>query len=129
VSDAVHDRRPREISNAELTLADIPSVSAGMSEILDFALTFNGYRNAGSFEACAEIARSKRHDTLSNLRTCLFFAQRAEHFTAHPVPLNPTPKQRAAHEVRVREREAHRLDELRQLIALIRDKVSRGELE
>lgn len=40
MSDAVHDRRPREISNAELTLADIPSVRAGMSEILDFALTF-----------------------------------------------------------------------------------------
>jgi hypothetical protein len=37
------------------------------------SLTFNGYNVWGSFETCAEIANAQRHDSLTNLRTCLFF--------------------------------------------------------
>jgi len=43
----------------------------------EFALTFDGYAFHGSFEKCAEIANAGRHDTLDDLRTCLFFEQRA----------------------------------------------------
>jgi hypothetical protein len=65
-----------EISDADLRLIDIPSSDAEWGEIGAFALTFNGYEYWGSFEKCAEIANAKRHDSLTDLRTCLFFEQR-----------------------------------------------------
>jgi hypothetical protein len=65
-----------EISDADLRLIDIPSSDAELGEIGAFALTFNGYEHWGSFEKCAEIANAKRHDSLTDLRTCLFFEQR-----------------------------------------------------
>jgi hypothetical protein len=34
----------REIPSAQLTLADIPTAEARRTEILDFALTFDGYQ-------------------------------------------------------------------------------------
>jgi hypothetical protein len=63
----------RDIANKDLTLADIPSVDAGWDELGEFALTFDGYRVWGSFEKCAEIANSRRQESLTDLRTCLFF--------------------------------------------------------
>ncbi len=64
------------ISNQDLTLESIPFPTATWDEIERFALTFDGYAAAGSFEACAEIANAQRRETLTDLRTCLFFEQR-----------------------------------------------------
>ena len=44
-----------------------------------FALTFDGYEHCRSFEACAEVANFRKHNTLSDLRTCLCFEQRRWH--------------------------------------------------
>ncbi len=75
----------RLISNAELTLDDLPKPGAGWGSVGEFALTFDGYAEYGSFEACAEIANAKRHDSLSDLRACLFFEQRRwRHFGEIP---------------------------------------------
>ena len=67
------------ISNQRLTLRHLPGPSADIDSLLRFALTFSGYDHCGSFEACAEIANAKKHDTLSDLRACLFFEQRRWH--------------------------------------------------
>ena len=74
-----------EISNAELTLDAVPQPDADMSRIGTFASTFNGYKHWGSFEKCAEIANAGRHDSLTHLRTCLFFEwRRWRHFGDEP---------------------------------------------
>ena len=50
-----------------------------------FALTFDAYEVLGSFEACGEIANARNSETLTNLRTCLFFEQRRwRHFGEEP---------------------------------------------
>ena len=58
-------------------LDQIPLETADWDEINGFAHTFDGYTESGSFERCAEIAHQRRHDTLTELRTCLFFEARA----------------------------------------------------
>lgn len=68
--------KPRQISNAQLKVAKMPPVDAEWADIDRFALTFDGYAYAGSIERCGEIANSRRHATLSDIRTCLFFEQR-----------------------------------------------------
>ena len=65
-----------EISNEDLQPADIPAPDADWNAIGVFALRFNGYETWGSFEKCAEIAEARSHETLTDLRTCLFFEQR-----------------------------------------------------
>lgn len=63
----------------------MPTPSADWPTIWAFALTFDGYKEHGSFEACAEIANEQRSDNLSDLRTCLFFKQRRwRHFGYDP---------------------------------------------
>lgn len=75
----------REIVNKDLTLSDIPSPDAGCGEFDEFALTFDGYSVWGSFGKCAEIANARRHESLTDLRTCLFFEQRRwRHFGEDP---------------------------------------------
>ena len=69
-----------KIPNRELTLNLVPSPDAKVADIERFALTLNGYGEAGSFEACAEIALAKRQKTLTELRITLFFNQRARRF-------------------------------------------------
>ena len=66
----------RLIQNADLTLSDIPVPDADINEIGCFALTFDGYEHWGAFEKCAEVANAERQNTLTDLRTCLFFEQR-----------------------------------------------------
>lgn len=66
-----------EIPSEDLALADIPGPEARWTEILDFALTFDGYEYWGSLERCAEVANARAHGTLDCLRTCLFFEQRS----------------------------------------------------
>jgi hypothetical protein len=76
---------PREIANSDLTANDIPAAGADWHTIGRFALTFNGYEHSGSFGRCAEIANRGAKvyeesrvlpDSLTGLRTCLFFEQR-----------------------------------------------------
>src|SRR5947207_1055429 len=77
--------RPQLISNENLSLADLPEPNADWSLISAFALTFNGYVVHGSFQKCAEIANGRHHETLTDLRTCLFFEQRRwRHFGDAP---------------------------------------------
>ena len=75
----------REIGNADLKIDDVPASDAGWSQIGRFALTFDGYERWGSFEKCAEIGNrwAKAYtdgqtlpDSLTDLRTCLFYEQR-----------------------------------------------------
>ncbi len=98
------------ISNQELELELIPTPSAEWEEIGRFALTFNGYEESGSFEECAHIANNRMTNTLSELRTCLFFEQRRWHH------FGDTP-------------DGDSMRYLRQLIDLIRDKVAGKQLE
>ena len=76
---------PREIANADLTEQDMPSPTAQWPQIGRFALTFDGYSYWGTFDKCAEISnrweeayaeRQALPDSLTDLRTCLFFEQR-----------------------------------------------------
>lgn len=70
---------PEEIANDALQLADIPAKSAPFEAVEQFGYTFNGYRQLGSFGACADIANESLHNTLMELRACLFFEQRRWH--------------------------------------------------
>ncbi len=75
----------KEISNEVLTLEDVPQDDAAPKEINLFALSFDGYKYWGSFAKCAEVAYSVWYKDLPNLtelRTALFFIQRANHHTA-----------------------------------------------
>jgi hypothetical protein len=75
----------RRIRNADLTLEEIPAAGAGTHTIKRFASTFDGYKHCGSFAECAEVANSARQDTLTDLRTCLFFEwRRWHHFGESP---------------------------------------------
>jgi hypothetical protein len=67
---------PAAIDNEHLRLADVPLDSASWKEIARFAHTFNAYEILGSVAACGAIANARRNDTLTDLRTCLFFEQR-----------------------------------------------------
>lgn len=77
-----------EVDNADLKQSDVPPSNAGWYEIGRFALTFNGYERWGSFEKCAEVANLATQtfresgslpESLTDLRTCLFFEQRRWH--------------------------------------------------
>jgi hypothetical protein len=75
----------RQIENAALTTGDVPSRDADWDTISQFALTFDGYGCWGSFDKCAEIANARSHESLTELRTCLFFEQRRwRHFGQGP---------------------------------------------
>ena len=94
-----------EIPDSQLTLAEIPGDSATWDQIASFARTFNAYTHWGSFEKCAEIANARRRETITELRTCLFFEQRRwNHFGCAP--------------------EADAMAYIRELIALIRSEVA-----
>lgn len=70
--------RIRRIANADLRLEDVPLARADWTAMMLFARTFDGYEYCGSFEAAATIANSRANNTLSELRTCLFFEQRRQ---------------------------------------------------
>jgi len=93
------------IPNNDLTLDMIPGTDSDWYDISMFALKFDGYKECGSTEACAAIANAGRNNTLTELRTCLFFEQRRwRHFGEDPDEAN--------------------MVYIRGLIAKIRDKVS-----
>lgn len=74
-----------EISNEDLSEADLPPPNADWGLICSFAHQYNGYEKCGSTEECAEIANSQLGGSLHNLRSCLFFeARRWRHFGEEP---------------------------------------------
>ena len=102
----------RCFSNLELQEKDLPDRSAPQDwpSIETFALTFNGYEHWGSFERCAEIARTENPETLTELRTKLFFIQRSWRHSDH------WPDDRD-------------METINELLNRIRDKVRNGERE
>lgn len=58
-----------------LRLSDVPMPDAPIDEINKFARTFNAYEAFG-FDGAAEIANERRQNTITEMRTCLFFEQR-----------------------------------------------------
>jgi len=77
-----------QIANVDLKSQDIPEPNAKWYRICEFALTFDGYDRWGSFNRCAEIGNQSAQayaerqvlpDSLTDLRTCLFFEQRRWH--------------------------------------------------
>ncbi|WP_273455763.1 hypothetical protein [Nevskia ramosa] len=70
---------PEEIANESLQLQQIPASDAAFEVVEQFGYTFNGFKQLGSFAACADIANEPLHNTLTELRACLFFEQRRWH--------------------------------------------------
>jgi len=73
------------IANSDLTEKQIPSPNAEWKDIIVFARSFDGYEYWGSFKECAEVANigamawhegRRLPNSLTDLRTCLFFEQR-----------------------------------------------------
>jgi hypothetical protein len=74
---------PEVVSNADLRLFHVPPPGADVHKILHFALTYEGYSEAGT-DSCGDIANARRNVTLHDLRTCLFFEQRRAHHFGEP---------------------------------------------
>lgn len=99
----------RTIPNVDLTLDMIPSIDSDWGIFFAFSLTFDGYKECGSLEACAEIANARRCSTLTELRICLFFEQRRwRHFDETP--------------------DGETMAYLRSLVEKIRDKIANKDL-
>jgi len=67
-----------------LRLADIPPPKADLNSIIEFAHTMDGYEWAGSFEKCAEIAKSPDETSIDDLRAALFFFFRSMRHSGEP---------------------------------------------
>ena len=68
------------IPNSELRLFHVPPAKASIAAVHRFALTYDGYMEAGSGDGCAEIATKSDRATLHDIRTSLFFEQRRLRF-------------------------------------------------
>jgi hypothetical protein len=109
----------REIANADLTEHDIPAPDADWHTVGKFAVSFDGYEYWGSFKKCAtignrglELYRAERvlPNSLTELRTCLFFEQRRwRHFGFDP--------------------DEEATDYIRALVERVREKVRAGEID
>lgn len=107
------------IANRDLQYAHLLPDNADWWQIAEFALTFDGYSHWGSFDKCAEIANRwaaayaeerATPESLTELRTCLFFEQRRwRHFGDSP--------------------DDESMPYIRALVKGIRNRVQAGELE
>ena len=79
-----------EISNSQLTQAQIPDPDGGLKGWVRFAHSFNGYEYAGSLEACAAIANGGKASSLSELRCALFFEARRDRHSGGYTDVTPT---------------------------------------
>ncbi|SBO42643.1 hypothetical protein [Cyanobium sp. NIES-981] len=68
----------KEIPNDKLKPYDIPDPDGDLNEWFDFAHTINGYEEAGSFKACAELANEQSAKTLTEMRCALLFEARRD---------------------------------------------------
>jgi hypothetical protein len=76
---------PLPIADEALNLDEVPRPDEPWPTIQRFAHTFHAYDRHGSFAACAAIAGARRRESLSDLRTCLFFeVRRWHHFGKDP---------------------------------------------
>ena len=74
-----------EITTPSLASHHIPADNADLDELIQFAHTFDGFRYAGSLEACAEIANNRRFGSVGDIRAALFFeARRCRHYGEDP---------------------------------------------
>lgn len=64
------------ISDTELTLKDLPEPT-DKNAVFEFAMTFDGYKHFGSFEATSANGRAKKRESLTDLRNELFMSARA----------------------------------------------------
>ena len=62
--------------DTELTLKDLPEPT-DENAVFNFAMTFDGYKHFGSFEAASANGRAKKRESLTDLRNELFMAARA----------------------------------------------------
>ena len=60
----------------QISWQDLPD-PADVSGVFAFAMSFNGYEELGSFEACTSAARERRRASIADLRNELFCAARA----------------------------------------------------
>ena len=58
-----------------LSEKSIPGPDASLSEIEEFARTFDAYEYHGSYRKIVEIAGFRCHESLADLRTCLYFEE------------------------------------------------------
>jgi len=74
------------IRSDDLTIDDVPDVQASWRDVVEFALTFDGYNYAGDISKLSRLVRRVRKDyaensslkrSLDDLRACLFLEQRA----------------------------------------------------
>ena len=79
-----------EISNSQLTAAQIPDPEGKLSGWVSFGHSFNGYEYAGSLEACAAIANGGNAISLSELRCALFFEARRDRHSGGYTDVTPT---------------------------------------
>jgi hypothetical protein len=82
------DAHCRQIPNSQLTLADIPSDGASAERLREFALSFNGYDYWGSDEVYTKVAHAGLHGNLTEMRTWLFFQQRASRYSDSELTLD-----------------------------------------
>ena len=82
-----------EISNSQLTAAQIPDPDGDLRGWVPFAHSFNGYEYAGSFEACAAIANGGNASSLSELRCALFFEARRDRHSGGFTDVTPTVRE------------------------------------
>jgi hypothetical protein len=76
---------PHDVPNELLRRGSLPTRDDDQLSWIGFALTFDGYAETGSFDACAKLANATRSrwektgelpTRLSELRSVLFFEQR-----------------------------------------------------
>jgi hypothetical protein len=86
--------KPRLIADADLRLTDLPHSDAPEFSYQEFALTIQGYDEAGEFDVLAELANSALDQwhrnrqvpkTLREQRLCLFFEQRRQRHLGEPM--------------------------------------------
>lgn len=63
---------PKRITSKDLKLQYVPKADGTIEDFEDFAYTFNAYEEHPTLVAIYRITRGKRHNTLDQLRTCLF---------------------------------------------------------
>jgi hypothetical protein len=98
------------VPNRELLAEKLPPADADWDAIQRFALTFDGYKRWGSAERCGEIANARRHSTMTELRTCLFYEQRRwRHFGDVPDEAAMTYIREVLEQIRVRTKLANDL--------------------
>lgn len=68
--------KPEAIGNNELAVEMLPALDDRES-VFVFAMSFNGYEYAGSFDESAKKARAMSRKTLDEIRNELFFSARA----------------------------------------------------